>query len=55
MNMKIQKMAAWLRAGPLFPFIPIVPAAIMLGSVALSVFSLVRARRLESAMGAASP
>jgi hypothetical protein len=46
--MNPKKMAAWLRAGPLFPLIPIVPAVILVSSVLLSIFSLRRARQLQA-------
>jgi hypothetical protein len=37
---------------PLFPFIPIVPLALMIGSLATAVRALVRVRRLEHRLAA---
>jgi hypothetical protein len=37
---------------PLFPVVPIVPAAILVGSVIVSLSALIRVRRLEKRLAA---
>jgi len=44
-----------MRRIPLFPFIPIVPVALFAGSIALSIISLVKVRRLSRSLDQATP
>jgi len=42
-----------LRKIPLFPYVPIVPVALFAGSIALSIISLVKVRRLSRSLALA--
>lgn len=46
--MNARKGMAKMRQMPLFPLVPLVPMSVLLGSVALSIWSYRRVRRLET-------
>ena len=40
---------------PFFPLVPVVPAALLIGALVTSIRALVRVRRLEHRVAAATP